>query len=288
MPHKIDITHPEKILYPSLNLSKEKIIEFYQEISPYLLPHLKHRPIVLQRFTEGVEKEGFFQQEIPDYYPDWMKGISVERKEKGTQKMLEVHTKTALKYVVNQDGICFHTWLSQKGHLDKPDYIVYDLDPSGNDFSSVVEVAYLFKEEVEKLKGTPFVMTTGSAGLHVMIPIKVEYTFDKNRELAKKLAEKIVKKHPDKVTTNVRKDQREGKIFLDYLRNSYGQTTISPYSLRAKENAPIATPLEWEELSDSSLNSQTYTIKNILKRLSQKEDPWKQIARSHCSIENLL
>jgi bifunctional non-homologous end joining protein LigD len=201
--------------------------------------------------------------------------------------MLEIHTKTTLKYVVNQDGICFHRWLSKKENIKTPDLLVYDLDPPGKDFSAVAKAASRLKLLIEGLGGKPFVMTTGSKGVHIVIPIKPEKDFDEVREIAKKIARRAVKEDPENLTTKVRKEKRGGKIFLDYLRNTYGHTAISPYSLRSLKDAPVATPLDWDELSDNNLNSQTFNFKNIFKRLSRIKDPWNGINRYRWSLEEV-
>jgi len=285
MAHQIEISHPDKILFPELNWTKQKVVDFYLDLSDYLIPHLKNRPLVLKRFPDGIANKGFYQQKVPDYYPNWIDTYSVQRKEQGKQNMLEVHTKSVLKYVVNQDGICFHTWLSEYESIHNPNLMIFDLDPSGNDFSAVVQAAKILKAHIEKNGASPFVMTTGSSGLHVAIPIHPEEPFDKVREVAKTVAKSVAEQNPDLLTLEVRKDKRDGKIFVDYLRNSYGQTTICPYSLRAENHAPVATPLDWDELSEKELTSQFYHAKNIFKRLSRKSDPWKDISRYRCSLE---
>jgi len=284
MTRRIEITHPDKMLYPSIKWTKRDVADYYERIADWILPHLKGRPVVVQRYPDGVDEEGFYQQEVPGHYPDWIETIEVVRREKGKQNMLELHTKSALRYVVNQDGICFHTWQSNKEHINKPELLTYDLDPPGDDFSEVVKAVRILKGQLEDLGGAPFVMTTGSSGLHVVMPIKPELSFDEVREFAKTIAQDAVEKHPDVVTTRVRKDQREGKVFLDYLRNSYGQTTIAPYSLRSTKNGTVATPLRWEDLDDGEITSQAFNGKNLFKRIAKVGDPWKGMHRRRISI----
>jgi bifunctional non-homologous end joining protein LigD len=284
----MEITHPDKILFPELEWTKNDVVHFYLEISEHLLPYLKNRPCVIQCFPNGIQESGYYQQEVPDHYPEWIDTIQVERKEKDKQNMLEIHTRRVLKYIVNQNGICFHTWHSQQDRLNQPDLLIFDLDPPGGDFSSVAKVAQSLRSHIEELGGHAYVMTTGSSGLHVSVPIKPDNEFEEVRQGAKAIAEAFIDQHPDLTTLEIRKNKREGKIFLDFLRNSYGQTSITPYSLRAAKNAPVATPLDWDELSNKKLDSQTFHAKNLLKRLSQKEDPWKEMSKHRCSLETLL
>lgn len=287
MARSIELSHPDKILFPDIQWSKSDVAAFYHDLSEYLLPHLKNRPVILQRYTDGIGKKGFYQQEIPDYYPEWIKRVKVERKGTDDQDMLLLDTQTALLYVVNQDGICFHRWNSAVEAPEKPNFLVYDLDPPEDDLTPVIKAARHLRDFFNEKETEPFVMTTGSKGLHVVVPIKAEHTYDEVRQGAKQIAEKLVERYPELLTVQIRKEKRGGKIFLDYLRNSYGQATISPYSLRGIESAPVATPLDWEELEDKSLSSKSYHAKNILRRLAQKNDPWKEIHRHRVSMGKL-
>jgi bifunctional non-homologous end joining protein LigD len=195
----------------------------------------------------------------------------------GKQELVIIEKKDDLLYLANQGTLVFHSWLSQKQNVNKPDKLIFDLDPPKNSGFQIVKfAAYKLRDIFTKNKLNPFVMTTGSKGLHVIIPIKPKHDFDKVREFAKKTAEELADKYPDKLTTEVRKEKRKARILLDYLRNAFGQTGVAPYSLRAIKNAPIATPLDWAELP--SLNDpQKYNISNIFKRLGQKSDPWENI-----------
>jgi len=286
MRRHVDISHPDKMLFTEIGWTKQSVVDFYSDLADFLLPHLKNRPVVAQCFPDGVDEKGYYQQEAPSHYPEWIKTIDVKRKEKSPQKMLEIHTRSALKFVVNQNGISFHTWKSRQDHLNNPDLLIYDLDPSGSDFSKVVRAAKKLKGFIEELGGTPYVMTTGSKGLHIVVPIQPKNSYKEVRQTAKEIAQEFIERHPDLATIEMRKEDRKGRIFLDYLRNSYGQTTVSPYSLRPLAHAPVATPLAWDELT-SKLTPQTYHGRNIFRRLAQKEDPWGSLYRSRCSLKRI-
>jgi bifunctional non-homologous end joining protein LigD len=177
--------------------------------------------------------------------------------------------------------------LSRANQLRNPDWVVFDFDPSHDeDFGAVVSVAQALQGLLEEMDLTPFVMTTGSRGLHVVVPLDGLADFPVVRAFAQDIASVLVSRHPRDLTVEQRKGQRQGRVFVDTLRNSYGQTMVAPYSVRAKPGAPVATPLDWEELSDSKLRPQRYTLKNIFLRLGQKDDPWKPMPRHATSLIN--
>lgn len=279
----IEITNQDKLLFNNPDFSKKHIAEYYKKIWPYMKFYIIGYPVTLQRFPNGIEEKGFYQKNASDYFPEWLDRVSVEGVESTTNYPL-CNDEDSLIYLVNQGTISFHTWLSSTSDLDKPDRIIFDLDPPEDDSSLVVEAAYDVKKELENLNLNPFVMTTGSKGLHIITPIKTEYNYDQVKEFAKKVSYHITKVNPDQYTVEQRKDSRNGKIFIDILRNTKGQTGICPYSLRPIKGAPIATPLSWDELSKNDFNSKKYTIKNIFRRLGQIEDPWKEYKKSSVSI----
>ncbi len=273
----IKLSNLDKIFYSAANYSKGDVIEYYDKIAEYMLPHLKNRLLVMQRFPDGIKKSGFYQKETPDYFPGWLKTQKIDLEKNGKQKLVIIEKKADLVYLANQGTLVFHIWLSQKQNVNKPDKLIFDLDPpKSGGFQIVKFAAYKLRDIFAKKQLNPFVMTTGSKGLHVIIPIKPKHDFDQVREFAQKTVEELADKYPDKLTTEVRKEKRKDRILLDYLRNAFGQTGVAPYSLRAIENAPIATPIEWSELS--SINDpQKYNLSNIFKRLGQKQDPWENI-----------
>ncbi len=285
--HSFEIGNLDKTFYPSAGLTKVDIIEYYEKIADTILPYLKNRPLTLQRFPNGIDDENFYQKDKPDYFPIWIKSIETKKQEGGKIEYVMCNDKASLIYLVNQAGIIFHTGLSTKNNLNNPDKIIIDLDPSDANFETIKTAAQRIRKIIEeKLNATAFVMTTGSRGLHVMLPIKPEEGFDTVREFSQNLATYIAKQYPEDLTTAVRKNKREGKLFLDVARNALGQTAVCPYSLRAIKNAPIATPLEWDELAKLE-SAQAYTVGNIFRRLAQKDDPWKKFSEKAVSFKSL-
>jgi bifunctional non-homologous end joining protein LigD len=266
----IEIKNRDKIFFPSGNLTKSDVIDYYADIAEHLLPYLKDRPLTLSRFPDGIKAEGFYQKKTPDYFPDWITVMEVQKKEGGTISQIICNDKATLIFLVNEGTLSFHPWLSEVSDLEKPNKMVFDLDPPKRNFDLVLKGARALRTLLEdELDLTAFVMTTGSKGLHVVVPIETNFSFDIVRTYAEVISAYLTREYPDSFTTEVRKKKREGRLFIDYLRNAYAQTSIPPYSLRALEGAPVATPLSWEELDKKGLTSQTYHIGNIFRRLSQ-------------------
>lgn len=247
----IEISHPEKILFPKKKITKGQVAQYYGSVAEKMLPFLKDRPLSLVRFPSGIKNKGFFQKNAADYFPDFIKRVEIETEE-GTNIQVVCNNLKSLVYLANQNTVEFHTWLSKKDKLRKPDKVVFDLDPPKNSFDRVKQGAGILKEYLEQKNFKPELMTTGKNGLHVYYSIRRGKDFDQVKEEVREYAEELVKLHSDLFTTNIRKNQREGKIFLDYLRNAYAQTSVCPFSLRANEAAGIATPLSWEDLPNLS------------------------------------
>jgi len=272
----IEISNKDKLFFPDAGITKGDLIDYYRRIAQTILPYMQERPLSMQRFPDGIEGEGFYQKQVPDYFPDWIDQVSVKVKEDETEQFQVVCNNAAtLVYLANQACITPHLWLSRQDKLDYPDRLIFDLDPPGDDFESVRFAAQLLREALEEVGLTPLVMTTGSRGLHVVTPLDRQADFDSVRAFARELVELLANREPDRLTVEPRKNKRKGRLFLDYLRNAYAQTATAPYAVRAKPGAPVATPLDWHELNNSELHSQQYNLGNIFRRLSQKTDPWQ-------------
>jgi bifunctional non-homologous end joining protein LigD len=280
---KVNITNEDKILFPKSKITKKDFVNYYKMISKKMIPLIKDRAISQNRFPNGINNKIFFQKKILDYYPKWFKTIKVSRIDEKPISMALVNDLDHLLYLANQ-VLEFHVFLSKKNNLNKPDRIIFDLDPGKQSFLKIIKAAKDLKKLLDELNLSSFFMTTGSKGLHVIVPIKEEVDFDVIREFSKKAANLLVERFPKEYTTQMSKNKRGNKIFIDYLRNSYAQTAIAPYSIRAIENAPIATPIEYGELK-KSLTSQSFNIKNISKR---KKEPFKNIDKSKKSIKKAI
>lgn len=280
-----EISNTQKIFYPEAGYTKGDLIEYYEKIAEITVPLIQNRPITMVRFPNGIDGKRFFQKGTPDYFPKWIKTRKIKKQEGGDTKYVVCNNQATLVYLANQACITPHIWLSRIDKLDYPDKLIIDLDPEVDDFSKVKAAAVTVKELLNKRLGLPvFLMTTGSRGLHVVVPLKRTKDFDKVRDFAQKAAKFLEEENKEVYTTAARKNKREGKIYLDVGRNAFAQTGVAPYAVRSIEGAPVATPLFWEELEEDSLSPRSYNIKNVLQKLEEKGDPWKDFTRSSVTI----
>ena len=272
--HRIELSNPDKIFFPDSKITKGDVVDYYRRVAKHMLPYLQDRPLAVQRFPDGIGGEGFYQKNRPDHFPDWIEPVEVETEE-GRHRHVACQDAATLVYLANQACIAFHGWLSRKDALRRPDQLIFDLDPAGGGFDSVRFAARVVRRLLDELECRSFCKTTGSRGLHVVVPLRRDTDFDDVRGLAREIAEVVAGREPRRLTTKTRKDARRGRLFLDYLRNSYAQHAVVPYSLRALPGAPVATPLDWSELDDASLDAQSWRLGNIFRRLRRRDDPWK-------------
>jgi bifunctional non-homologous end joining protein LigD len=282
----IQLSNLDKIWFPKSKITKGQIINYYYQVSHYCIGHIKNHPLTMQRFPGGIKGESFYQKNAGSYFPEWIKTVAIGKEEGGKVHYVIGNNPATLVYLANQGAITIHSWLAQYDKLHTPDRMIFDLDPSKDDFSSIAKAALLIKEIFTDLKIPCFTMTTGSRGMHVYVPLKRLHSFDYVGDFAYAIAEKMMKENPKQFTLEVRKSKRAGKIFIDTLRNRYSATSVMPYSVRPKEKAPVAAPLFWEEVKDSKLTSQKFNIRNILSRLKTDGDPWKDVDEHAISLKN--
>lgn len=278
----IEITHADRELFPD-GTSKGQLAEYYRRVAPVMLPHLRNRPLMLQRFPRGITHQGFYQKDVQGQVPDWIETVA-EEKEGGSVCHALAGDEASLAYLVNQDCITFHTWLSLKDQPRNPDRIVFDVDPAEQDIGEVRRAAKQLRELLDELRLISYVQTTGSRGFHVVVPLNRSDDFDATRGFARSVAEMLAANHPDKLTTQARKESRRGRIYLDIMRNAYSQTAVAPYSVRANEDAGVATPIRWREIDDPQMTPRRYTIHNVTRRLAQTTDPWDGINEHQQSL----
>ncbi len=278
--HTIELSNLDKVLFPKDGITKGDVIKYYEAIAPKMLPHIHHRALSLNRYPDGIEGESWFQKNTPDYFPDWIKTVSIS-KEDGTNNFTVCEKPADLVYLANQAAITLHGWLSRYDKPKNPDLLIFDLDPSADDFEPVREVAFTLQKILTDLGLTPYVKTTGSRGVHVCCPLDRTATFDESHIFAHDVAMLIVKQDPKMLTVEMSKEKRRGRVFVDALRNSYAQTAVVPYSIRAKNGAPVAAPITWRRLGESKLGPQSYNINNILR---QGTDPWADIFSHAASL----
>jgi bifunctional non-homologous end joining protein LigD len=274
----VEITHPDLVLFPGEGITKGDVVDYYRRVAPVMVPHLRNRPLMLERYRAGIDRGGFYQKEASEYFPAFVRRVEVP-KARGVVHHPVVDGEDGLVYLANQGCLTFHCWPAQADQLRRPDRLVFDLDPPEGAFATVRATALRLRALLERLGLTAFVQTTGSRGLHVVAPLVPGPDTDEVLAFAGAVAEVLAASDPGRLTTEFRKVKRGGRVYLDVARNGYAQTVVAPYSVRARPRAPVATPLDWDEVRTSRLAPDRWTIANAFRRLGAKPDPWRGIAR---------
>lgn len=280
---EVEVTHPDRVMFPKDGITKGELVAYYGEVADTMLPHLRDRALTVQRFPRGIGEQGWVQQDFADSLPDWMGRVEVA-KEGGTVVHPVAERPEALRWLANQNCVTLHVWQSRRDRLHKPDRLVFDLDPSDTDFEVVRATAHAVAGVLDDLGLARYVQTTGSRGLHVVVPLRPDTDFDTARQFAREVAEVVVADDEAHRTVEARKDKRGNRVYLDIMRNAYAQTAVAPYSVRAKAGAPVATPLEWDELDSRGLRADRFTIREVPKRLAGQGDPWAGMHRHARSL----
>jgi bifunctional non-homologous end joining protein LigD len=270
----VHLTHPDRVLYPQENLNKYELAEFYEAISGWILPHVVHRPLSLVRCPQGREGQCFFQKHLTQSMPEHLRGVEVQ--EKGTrEKYVAIHDIRGLISLVQMNVLEIHPWPARNDRLDRPDRLVFDLDPSETlSWNATVQAARDVRDRLTEFDLQSFVRTSGGKGLHVVVPLARRTEWEDLKQFAKAIADRLVEGAPDRYVSTASKARRRGKVFIDYLRNQRGATAVASYSTRARPGAPVATPIRWEEL-DSRLKPDKFNVRNLRQRLAAlAADPW--------------
>lgn len=275
---KVEISHPGKLMFPAARVTKGQLASYYERVAPWMLPHVKGRPISMQRFPEGVDGYGFFHKDVPEHFPGWVRRVEVAKRGGSVTHAVAANPET-LVYLANQNCVTPHVWLSRSDRLRQPDRLVFDLDPSVHDFPAVRRAARALGGLLRELGLEPYAMTTGSRGLHLWVPLRRGPDFSEVRDFARDVGLVMAARHPDELTMEARKAKRGDRILIDVNRNAYAQTAVPPYAVRPRPTAPVAMPLDWEELSDSRLRADRWTLANAFRRLAAKGDPWSDMGR---------
>ena len=278
------LTHPDRVLYPEQGLTKRGLAEYYVEVADWMLPHVAGRPLSLVRCPSGQGKECFYQKHIGKGLPEGLREVMIEESE-GEEPYPVLDGVEGLLALVQMNVLEIHPWGSRADDVERPDRLIFDLDPDPSvGWPRVVEAGFEIRDRLAAMKLTSFVKTTGGKGLHVVVPITPRQEWPEVKAFCEAVATAAARDSPDRYTTNMAKAARPGKIFLDYLRNGRGATAIAAYSPRARPGAPVATPLAWEELGPS-LGSDHYTVATLPRRLKAlARDPWADIGKLRQSI----
>jgi bifunctional non-homologous end joining protein LigD len=270
--HEIKLTNGARVVFPDDGVTKAEIVEHYARVAPVILPHLKGRPISMQRVRETIYTQVFYQKDAPAYFPDWIARVEVP-KVGGTVTHAIAEDAASLVYLANQGVITPHVWLSRVPNLQLPDRMIIDLDPGDGGVADARLAAHIAREVVESAGLVPHLMATGSRGYHLVVPLRPHADFEEVRAVAFGLSEVMAAKAPDRLTTEFYKEKRAGRLFLDVNRNAWAQTAVPPYSIRPKKGAPVAVPLSWDELD--KVTPDEFDVRSIQGRLDAVANPWK-------------
>jgi len=267
----ITVTHGDRVIFPESGVTKAEIVEHYHRVAPHMLPHIRGRPVMMQRFPGPSGSPPIYQKAIPSHFPEWINRVTVP-KVGGTVTHVVCDDAATLVYMTNQGSITPHVWLSRVDHLERPDRLIIDLDPGSGGVADARFAARLARELLTEAGLVPYLMATGSRGYHVVVPLRPIADFEEVRAVTFGLAEAMARRAPDRLTTEFYKKERADRLFLDVNRNAYAQTAVPVYAVRPKPNAPVAVPLAWEELETAEPDG--WTVRTIAARLEQFSDPW--------------
>lgn len=275
---RVRISNPDKVLFPADGISKLDLARYYAAVAPAMVPHVRDRPLNLWRWNTGIENEVVVQQAIPKGAPEWVRRVTVSRRRGGDVTHAVGGEAATLVWLANQNCITPHVWTARADRPDHPDRLVFDFDPPDDgDHLGAIRAGALAIGDLLRERGlTPYAMTSGSRGIHVVAPLRRRHESDRVRAVAGELAEEVAERLPDQLTTSWRKAGRGGRVLVDAARNTYAQTAVAPYAVRAKPGAPVATPLFWDEVEDAE--PRRWTLASVPGRLEERGDPWEGIA----------
>jgi bifunctional non-homologous end joining protein LigD len=273
---KVEVSNPDKVLFPEDGITKAEFVGYYADVAGAMLPYAKGHPVAMLRFPNGITGHRFFQKQAPDYFPEFIRRVEIP-KAKGTTQYPVCDTADAIVYLANQACIEFHLLPTLADKLGRTDRLVFDFDPSIDDFDGVKTGATMLRGLLDEVGLPSFVMTSGSRGLHIWVPLAVSSVEDVHA-FAGDVGRVLVSRDPDLLTMEFSKEDRGDRIYVDVARNAPAQHAVSPYSVRAKNGAPVATPLDWDELVDPKLGPQSYNLRTVRDRIA-KTDPWKGMRR---------
>jgi bifunctional non-homologous end joining protein LigD len=282
------ITHPEKILFPDDGITKGELAAYYEAIAPVMLPHLRRRPITMERYHRGISAPGFFQKDVSKGFPEWLKRVEVP-KHGGTVHHPIANDTRSLLWLANQNSITIHVWPSRMPDLYHPDVCVFDLDPAGEDDLHTLRTAALNLRDLLAELGLPsWIKTSGSKGFHIAVPLDGRSDFGEVFRFAHHVGRVLVQRDPEHLTQEFSKADRGGRILVDTGRNGYSATFAATYTVRAKRGAPVSAPCTWEEIEGGEVHPKSFTLRNLPERVATVGDLWSDLLRRKRSLRQAL
>ncbi len=287
----LDLTSLDRIYWEDEGYTKADLIRYYYRISDYILPYLENRPLIMKRYPNGIRGQSFHQHDV-DEAPEFVRTVTLEAEDKGLHPVdyavcdnLPTHL-----YLANLGAIERHPWHSRIDRLERPDWFVFDLDPGEEvEFETICEIAASTKEIIDSLGLRSYAKTSGSRGIHVYVPIKAEYSYEQVADLAERIAKMVARENPSAATVERSRQKRQkNQIYVDHLQNAYGKSVVAPYSVRPKPGATVSAPLDWDEVEKKKISIRDFTIENMLARIEQKGDLFKEVLTDKQSLEEAL
>jgi bifunctional non-homologous end joining protein LigD len=278
---RVRLSSADRVLFPEDGITKGDLFAYYGDVAPAILPHLKNRPFTLKRYPHGITQQAYFQKQAPKGVPDWIptRQFTTHPREGGARLVdfTLVNSRDALLWMVQMNCIDMNAWYSRVDKPDRPDYVVFDLDPPDDGFANAIRVAHLVREALEGLGLRSYVKTSGASGIHVLVPIARRATFPETYEFAEHVSRSVEAGNPGLATTEwLKKKRPEGSVLVDHRQNGHGKTIASAYSVRPRPGAPVSTPLTWEELTPK-VRPRDFGMRAVLERLERHGDLYKPV-----------
>jgi len=282
------ITHPEKILFPDVGITKGELASYYESIAPVMLPHLRRRPITMERFHRGIGSPGFFQKDVSKGFPDWLERVEVPKHGGMVHHPIANDTRSLL-WLANQNSITIHVWPSRTPNLYNPDICIFDLDPSKEgELETLASAALNLRDLLVELGLPSWIKTSGSKGFHIAVPLDGKSDFSTVAQFAHVVGRVLVQRDPEHLTQEFAKVDRGGRILVDTGRNGYSATYAATYTVRAKPGAPVSAPCTWEELEKGDVGPQTFTLRTMAQRISAVGDLWSDMLKKKRSLKRAI
>ena len=272
------ISHPDKIMFPEDGITKGDLAEYYATVAAVTLPHLRGRPITMERYPTGIGKKGFWQKDVSKGFPEWLERVAVPKKDGTVHHPLVTDTRSLL-WITNQNTITPHVWTSRAPNLYYPDICVFDLDPSADDPDVLRAAALRLRDLLDELGLTSWVKTSGSKGFHIIVPLDGKARMSAVARFAHAVGTLLVKRDPAHLTQEFSKADRGGRILVDTGRNGYSATFAAAYAVRAKPGAPVSAPCTWEELERGGVGPRTFTLRTMADRIAEVGDLWSNLRK---------
>jgi bifunctional non-homologous end joining protein LigD len=277
------ITHPEKVMFPEDGITKGDLAAYYEAVAAVMLPHLRGRPLTMERYPAGIGKKGFWQKDVSKGFPDWLERVKVPKKD-GFLHHPIVTDERSLLWVINQNTITQHVWISRVPELYYPDICVFDLDPSQDDVKAVQSAALGLRDLLDELGLPSWVKTSGSKGYHVVVPLDGKTEMRAVEQFANTAGRVFVSLAPDHLTQEFTKADRKGRIYIDTGRNGYSATFAAAYTVRARNGAPVSAPCTWDEIETGTVAPDTFTLRNMPARIKKAGDVWADMLKKRRSL----